>query len=220
LPADLNVGTAAYYARCRVPYPPQLIDDLRSPAYCAGVARLVLINGAPGSGKSTLARMYVEEHPLALALDVDVVRGMLGGWLDRPVEAGLIARRMALAMARVQLSRGGDVLVPQYLGRVDFVLELEELSREVGADFVEIVLLSDPQDASARFAWRAAHPETAAHRDAAALLERSGGLGALPQMSDRLLEVVACRPRTLTILTVDGEAEQTYKRLLAHIDIS
>ena len=121
-----------------------------------------MINGAPGSGKSTLARMYVEEHPLALALDVDVVRGMLGGWLDRPVEAGLIARRMTLAMARVQLLSGGDVLVPQYLGRVDFVLELEELSRDVGADFVEIVLLSDPQDTSARFARRAAHPETAA----------------------------------------------------------
>ena len=50
---------------------------------------MVLINGAPGSGKSTLARRYVEEHPLALALDIDVVRGMLGGWLDHPVEGRL-----------------------------------------------------------------------------------------------------------------------------------
>ena len=39
---------------------------------------LVLINGAPASGKSTLARMYADEHPLTLALDIDVLRAMLG----------------------------------------------------------------------------------------------------------------------------------------------
>jgi predicted kinase len=50
------------------------------------MARLVLINGAPGSGKSTLARMYVDQHPLVLALDIDVVRAMLGRWLDDPSE--------------------------------------------------------------------------------------------------------------------------------------
>lgn len=44
------------------------------------MARLVLINGAPASGKSTLAQMYVDEHPLTLALDIDVVRAMLGRW--------------------------------------------------------------------------------------------------------------------------------------------
>jgi hypothetical protein len=63
------------------------------------VTRLILINGAPGSGKSTLARMFVHDHPLALALDIDTVRGMLGRWLDEPTQAGLIARRMALEMA-------------------------------------------------------------------------------------------------------------------------
>ncbi|MGH3670462.1 MAG: hypothetical protein ACRDSH_07480, partial [Pseudonocardiaceae bacterium] len=52
-----------------------------------------------------------------LALDIDVVRAMLGGWLDHPMEAGLIERGMAVEMARVQLRAGGDVLVPQFLGR-------------------------------------------------------------------------------------------------------
>lgn len=45
--------------------------------------------------------MYVDEHPLALALDIDTVRGMLGCWLDHSSEAGLIARRLAVAMAQV-----------------------------------------------------------------------------------------------------------------------
>jgi hypothetical protein len=107
------------------------------------MARLVLINDAPGSGKSTLARMYVDQHPLVLALDVDVVRAMLGRWLDDPVAAGLIARRMAFEMARVQLTAGRDVWVPQFLGRLDFVFELEDLCDKIGAVFVEVVLLSN-----------------------------------------------------------------------------
>jgi hypothetical protein len=28
--------------------------------------------------------MYIDEHPLTLALDIDVVRAMLGRWLDHP----------------------------------------------------------------------------------------------------------------------------------------
>lgn len=184
------------------------------------MARLVLVNGAPGSGKSTLARRYVEEHPLALALDIDVVRGMLGRWLDSPVEAGLLARRMALEMARVQLTARRDVLVPQFLGRLDFVLELERLCGQVGADFVEVVLLSSRDDAVARFVRRAARPETAVHRDAQALLERSGGLGELPLLYDRLLQVVADRPRTHPVWIVDGDVELAYRDLLAVLDRS
>jgi predicted kinase len=43
---------------------------------------LILVNGAPDAGKSTLARRYVESHPLALLLDIDELRTMLGGWRE------------------------------------------------------------------------------------------------------------------------------------------
>ncbi|MDP9416917.1 MAG: AAA family ATPase [Actinomycetota bacterium] len=184
------------------------------------MARLVLINGAPGSGKSTLARMYVDEHPLTLALDVDVVRGMLGCWLDHAGEAGRIARRMALAMARVQLADGRDVLVPQFLGRVDFVLELERLCGEVAAEFVELVLLSSAEEAVARFVRRSEGSATAAHRDAQALLERLGGVEQLAGMYERLLDVVAKRPATCPITTIDGQVERAYRDLVAALDRS
>ena len=91
--------------------------------------RLLLINGLPGSGKSTLAARYVADRPLALCLDVDVVRGLLGAWQEHPHEAGLLARRLALAMARVALHEGRDVVVPQFLGRPQFIGELEALAR-------------------------------------------------------------------------------------------
>jgi len=195
-----------------------LLRDGHVSLYGLVVPRLVLINGAPGSGKSTLGGRYVDEHQLALALDIDVVRAMLGGWLDRPTEAGLLARRLALAMARVQLLSGRDVVVPQFLGRLDFVLELEQLSVDVGAQFVEVALISDAQDAARRFLRRSAAPLSDGHRDAAALLERLGGVDALPQMYARLLDVVAQRPATFTITTVEGEIEQAYRALVSHLD--
>jgi len=179
------------------------------------MTRLVLINGAPGSGKSTLARRYVADHPLTLALELDAVRSMLGGWLEAAHDAGLITRRMALAMARVQLAGGRDVVVPQFLGRLEFVLALEELCGQVGVDFVEVALLSSPQDAADRFVQRSRDPESEAHRDAGALLDRIGGLGELGPMYDRLLEVVAIRPRTLVVTTVGGRPDRAYRDLLA-----
>ncbi len=183
------------------------------------MVRLVLINGAPSSGKSTLARLYGEDHPLALILDVDTVRGMLGRWLDQPMAAGLAARRLALEMARAHLSGGWDVVVPQYLGRLDFVLELEAVAGEVGAQFVEIALVSDPDDAVARFTRRAAEPENDEHRAATALQERSGGTAGLVEMYSQLMKVVEARPATRLVATVEGEIAATYRSLLQQIDL-
>jgi hypothetical protein len=147
-------------------------------------------------------------------LDVDVVRGMLGGWLADPGQAGLIARRMAIEMARVQLLGGREVIVPQFLGQLPFVLELERLCGAAGAEFVEVALLGDPGEAAARFARRSADPETPEHRDAAALQDRIGGPAALPDQYGRLLAVIAARPATRTIPVVDGEIDQAYAALL------
>jgi predicted kinase len=70
------------------------------------VATLVLLNGPPASGKSTLAARLVEGRSLALNLDIDVVRGLLGAWIDRPADAGLAARALAVSMARTHLTAG------------------------------------------------------------------------------------------------------------------
>jgi hypothetical protein len=46
-------------------------------AYAEFMAILILLNGPPASGKSTIAQRFVNTHPLALNLDIDVVRGLL-----------------------------------------------------------------------------------------------------------------------------------------------
>lgn len=48
--------------------------------------------------------------------------------------------------------------------------------------------------------------------------ERSGGVGELPAMYGRALEVVASRPGTRTVMTVAGEVDRAYRDLVAHIE--
>ncbi len=80
--------------------------------------RLILVNGLPGSGKSTLARRYGDDHQLALALDIDILRSMLGRSLDEPSSVGLAERflrrseddsRQESQAAAILLDRAGGV---------------------------------------------------------------------------------------------------------------
>lgn len=66
---------------------------------------------------------------------------MLGGWRDDLHQAGLMARTMALAIAQIHLAAGRDVIVPQFLGRRDFLEQLERIAWEAGGEFREVVLL-------------------------------------------------------------------------------
>lgn len=186
------------------------------------MARLILINGAPGSGKSNLARRLAADaqasSPLALVLDIDVVRGLLGRWLETPGDAGILARRHALAMIDIQLQEGRDVIVPQFLGRIDFVLQLDDAAARHGVPFIEIALVSSPDDATRRFIRRSASPENATHRDARDLQrQQPGGDEAVARMYEAMLAVVAQRPATHRVETVDGDEDGTYARLLAAI---
>ncbi len=68
-----------------------LLSNVRT--WTPAVPRLIHLNGPPGIGKSTLAQMYVDKHPGVLNLDVDLIRGLIGGWRDRFAETGEIVER-------------------------------------------------------------------------------------------------------------------------------
>jgi predicted kinase len=175
------------------------------------VPTLILINGPPSSGKSTLAARLVATRPLMLDLDVDVVRGMLGAWIDQPHDAGLAARRLARAMASTHLAAGHDVVVPQFIARETFVVELETIAQDVDARFVEIALLAGRDDTLQAFSERSAAPENQQHRDAQQLVERSGGSDALRESHDWFVQFLQTRPNALRITVVRGDIEATLR---------
>lgn len=176
--------------------------------------RLILLNGPPGCGKSTIARLYVDEHPFALNLDVDRIRDLIGGWRADPSRGGPLARAVALAGAREHLAAGHEVVVPQFLGRLEFIEALDRLAAEVAVDFHEIVLLDSKERSLARFAARTRAARDPAHLTAQELLDESGGITELAAMYDRLLAVIEARPSTVVVRTAAGRPDQAYRDLL------
>jgi len=181
------------------------------------VPQLILLNGPPASGKSTMAQLLVAARPLALNLDVDVVRGSLGGWSEQPDTAGLAARRLAVAMATVHLTDGHDVVVPQLLARDTFIVELEAVADATGAQFVEIALVVDREEAVRSFRLRSTAPGNQQHRDAAELAERSGGLDAVGELYDRLMRFLDGRPSVRRVPVTYGDVVATLRLVEAAI---
>ena len=159
------------------------------------MARLIVLNGPPGCGKSTIARRYAEDHPPALALDVDRVRDLIAGDLG---EAGRLARDIAIAAARVHLTAGHDVVVPQFLGRPEFLDRLAALATELGVAYHEIVLHDSKDNAIRRFTERGTVQATPAE---------------LSAMYDNLQRIIATR-RPTVIPSVEGDPTDTYRALL------
>ncbi len=154
------------------------------------VARLIHLNGAPGVGKSTLARRYAEEHPGVLLCEIDVLRTMVAGWQDDPVEAGVRIRSVALAAITTYLSDGGDVVCPQ-LASGDQVARFARAARGGGATYVHSLLTAPPEEVVRRFRTRGDdHPWAGTvHR----IVEEAGGDEALRGWVARLEELDAVR---------------------------
>lgn len=176
------------------------------------MTRLILLNGAPAVGKSTLARRYAEDRPLALVLDIDQVRRMLGGWREDIAAAGLLARSIALAAAVAHLRAGHDVVVPQLVARVEFIERLAAAAAEGGAEFREVFVHDGQDSVVRRFAERTRAAADPTHADAH---ETLGGEAELRAWHEAVTALMPLRPHAVTVRSVPGDVEGTYRALRA-----
>jgi predicted kinase len=176
------------------------------------VTSLIHLNGPPGIGKSTLAALYAHDHPGTLNLDIDSLHPLVGGWEDEDNHTHEILRPVALAMAATQLRGGRDVILPQYLARLEEIDKFEKVAREEGAAFREVVLLAAKDEAIARFDRRSDDSEWGQHNRRQVALH--GGPAMLASMYDRLLEILPARPDAVVIRCEPEAIAATYAELL------
>ncbi len=106
------------------------------------------------------------------------------------------------------------MVIPQFLGRADFLGQLEDLACDAGVAFCEIVLLDSKENALRRFAERGRQADGQA-RDAHEIADHRGGVDELSAMYDRLVSLIASQPGAMVIPTRNGQVEQVYQDVLS-----
>ena len=180
------------------------------------MSRLIHLNGPPGIGKSTLARRFVDAHPGVLNCDVDVLRTLIGGWRDDFARAGALIRPAALAMIEAYLREGNDVVFPQMLIDPGELARFEAAAINVGAQFVERVLMDTRHASIARFHRRGlSEPDDPWHDHVRTIVAAEGGDSVLTQSYGALERLLAGRPAAILITSTEGAVDQTYHALVA-----
>lgn len=175
------------------------------------IATLILLNGPPGVGKSAIARRLRDDRPLSLLVDFDELWLLIGDW-QRNEHTQQLAIAAGLAMARVHLQAGYDVVAPQFAVDQDFFEAIDAIVGETSAACHEIVLTGHPERVATRFRQRRAERTLAGESDVSANIPDDRIDEVIAWATNELTAIAAARPHT-TVISTDDDVDSTYMRV-------
>jgi hypothetical protein len=153
----------------------------------------------------------VADHPGVLNCDIDMLRTLVGGWASDFCGAGALIRPAALAMIEAYLASGHDVVLPQMLADPAELVRFEACATNVGAQFVERVLMDAPAACVARFHRRGSSEAADPWHDyVRSVVAADGGDAALVRWHAALERLLPERPDAVVIVSADGAIDKTY----------
>jgi chloramphenicol 3-O-phosphotransferase len=180
--------------------------------------KLIILNGSPAIGKSTIAQKYIDNHPMALKLDIDQLWFMLGQWQKSRPRSSDQKMKLAYVMAGTHLQDGYDVIVAQHLDNISYYKIFESIAAACGANMYEVLLHAPVQQAIERCIERGKASGYPTGFRPGGILETEGKDAKIAQMHKAAQQVCARRPKTLTIVSDYGDTQSTYEQVLQHVN--
>ena len=118
-------------------------------------------------------------------------------------------------MIQAYLDNGHDVVLPQMLLDPSELARFQDCADNVGAEFIECVLMDTSSTAVERFHRRGAtDPEDPWHSQVRAIVADEGGDEVLRRSHAAPEQLLDGRPDAIRINSVDSEMEGTYRAVL------
>ncbi|HVM73684.1 MAG TPA: AAA family ATPase [Candidatus Paceibacterota bacterium] len=174
--------------------------------------KLIILNGFAGVGKTTLAKRYIDEHPLALDIEGDRLIVMLGQWLAHEDEARKIIFELTKSLAGTHLGLGRDVVITYLLTDATHAEAFEQLAQEHSADYKEVFLAADRDEAIARLLKRGTWGEEGLDP----LTEED--LPSINKLWDTMATETAKRPSSITVPVKEGDIDHTYQLFITALE--
>ncbi len=179
--------------------------------------KLIILNGCPGVGKSTLSKKYVDNHPMALNLDIDTIWFMMGRWQESRPKSHEQKMRLAYVLANEHLRCGYDVVIAQHLENSSYLETFSKIAKKQHAYFIEICLKNSADVAVKRFIERG---KASGHRNGfrpGGIVDTEGRESKILQMHKQVERVTRSRANTHVIEVEQGKIEETYQAIMSRV---
>ncbi len=166
--------------------------------------KLIILNGF----KTTLAQKYIQKFPLSINIEGDKIITMIGNWKEHYDEARIPIFPITLAIAKINLELGRDVVIPYLLKDADHAEKFENLAKELHARYYEIYLHANKDEAIKRLMQRGVWGE----EGLPPLGDRD--LPQISQLFDTMESATSLRPNQIKLDIIHGDIDKTFENFL------